>query len=91
MARVKSDAKKRIDAPGRAEAASKGKMDAKHNPTVTGTVSHKAKPAGDGAKKKRRSRPGTKALREIEAQQRSVKSLFARSSIERLIREIVQE
>ena len=98
MARVKSDAKKN---GGASRAVIAAKMDAKHDPSVTGTVTVKIGKGGKGkggaaaadgeAKPKRRNKPGMKALREITEQQRSVKTLIPKASIARLCREIVQD
>jgi len=97
MARVKADAKKRINAPGRAETAAMAKMNAKHDPSVVGTVTTKivgntkSSDAGAAKPKKRRLRPGTKALREIEKYQRSINQLIPRAAMSRLCREVVHE
>lgn len=96
MARVKADAKK-LAGQSRAETVAKAKMDEKFNPSkeprVIGTTSAKAggKTKAGEAKKKRRVRSGTKALREIREQQSSVKTLITKAAMSRIVREIIAE
>jgi histone H3 len=51
----------------------------------------KSAPASGGAKKPRRYRPGTVALREIRRYQKSTRLLIRKLPFQRLVREIVQE
>jgi len=88
MARTKVTAKKTItstaDSTSRT-AMQKEKLDAKLNPAVIAAVA-----ANVVAKKKRRARPGMKALREIRDEQQSVLTIIPRAPFYRLVREIAQ-
>ena len=80
MARTKA-------APIRHAAATGGKVPRKHLGKVAALVQADA----DGARKKRRFRPGTKALQEIRRYQKSTDLLINRLPFQRLVKEIVNE
>ena len=51
----------------------------------------KIAPIGGGVKRKRRYRPGTRALNEIRRYQKSTELLIGKSPFQRLVREIAQQ
>jgi histone H3 len=54
-------------------------------------AARKATPAREGAKKSRRYRPGTVALREIRRYQKSTDLLIKKAPFQRLVREVAQD
>ena len=54
-------------------------------------AARKATPAAEGAKKSRRYRPGTVALREIRKYQKSTDLLIKKAPFQRLVREVAQD
>ena len=69
-----------------AKAKSSKKMPAKGSKAIK-----KSAPAAGGAKKPRRWRPGTVALREVKKYQRKVDNLIPRAPFQRLVRSIVSD
>ena len=58
---------------------------------LASSAARKAAPATEGAKKNRRYRPGTVALREIRRYQKTTDLLLKKAPFQRLVREIAQD